>query len=108
MSKVNRWLAGALLCGALMLEGAGAASALGGRKRDCGPPQTIVLSVCHPGTGCMHDVPVCIPGCVVGVPCVQFERTCIGCGKAVYEWPCGHRVIVRYQNGGGVRVLQRD
>lgn len=106
--NVNRWLLGAFLCGALALT---ATEALAGRHRDCPPPlppQTLILSVCHPCTGCKHDVPVCIPGCVVGVPCVNFERTLIGCGKTVYEWPCGHRVIIRYQNGGGVRVVQRD
>lgn len=113
MMKVRKWLAAALLIGAAALASAGSAEAFCLRSL-CAPPcpppppQHIILKVCHPCTGCMHDVPVCIPACCKGVPCVHFERTLIGNGKTVFEWPGGHTVVVRYPQGGGVRVIQRD
>lgn len=109
MLKLN-WLAGALVMGLITLVSAASVDA-NGRRRDCPPPcppQTIILNVCHPCTGCQYDIPVCIPGCVQGAPCVRFERTLIGHGRTVFEWSCGHRVIVRYPHGGGYRVVNRD
>jgi hypothetical protein len=80
-------------------------------RRDCCPPPppvTVILQVCHPCTNCKFDIPVCIPACCVGVPKVCFERTLIGSGKTVFEWCCGHRVVVRYHHDGGYRVVQHD
>lgn len=79
-------------------------------RRDCcppPPPQKVVLVVCHPCTKCKHEVAVCIPACCQGTPNVCFERTILGAGKSVYEWSCGHTVVVRYHHDGGYRVLQR-
>jgi hypothetical protein len=82
-------------------------NAHGGRRVPV-PTQQIVLQVCHPRTDCLLDVPVCIPACCLGAPCVRFERTLLGCGKTVFSWPCGCEVIVRYQHGGGYRVIVND
>jgi hypothetical protein len=82
-----------------------------GHRRDCGPPtpkQTVVLEVCHPKTCCKIEVPVCVPCCCQGPPCVHFERTLVGHGKTVFTWACGYEVTVRYTICGGVRVVQRD
>lgn len=70
------------------------------------PPRTVILQVCHPCTNCKIDIPVCVPACCVDVPKVCFERTLIGSGKTVFEWCCGHRVVVRYHHNGGYRVVQ--
>ena len=70
--------------------------------------QKVVLVVCHPCTGCKHDVAVCIPACCQGTPKGCFERTLIGQGKTVFEWSCGHQVVVRYHHDGGYRVIQRS
>jgi hypothetical protein len=86
------------------------ASALG-HRRDCAPPpprHQIVLEVCHPKTCCKHEVPVCIPCCCQGPPCVRFEHTLLGHGKTVFTWSCGYQVTVRYTCCGGIRVVQRD
>jgi hypothetical protein len=99
-----------LVCALVM---AGDADAFGLCRRDCvppcppPPPQMFVLQVCHPCTGCKYEVPVCIPACCTGEPCVRFEKTLIGYGKTVFEWSCGHKVIVRYPHGGGYRVIER-
>ena len=81
-----------------------------GRRRDCCPPPPpvpIVLQVCHPCTGCTYDIQVCVPACCVGTaPCVRFERTLIGHGRTVFEWNCGHEVVIRYPHGGGYRVVR--
>ncbi|MFO0965208.1 MAG: hypothetical protein U0793_06440 [Gemmataceae bacterium] len=112
MFAATKWFAGSLLLAALVVSSAGDALALG-RCRDCTPPcpppppQQIILSVCHPCTGCKYDVPVCIPACVAGAPCVHFERTLIGHGRTVFDWPCGYQVVIRYPHSGGYRVIQR-
>jgi hypothetical protein len=69
-------------------------------------PQKILLHVCHPCTGCHYDVPVCLPACCEGAPRVCHHRTIIGCGRVVYEWCCGYRVVIRFPRGGGYRVVQ--
>ena len=69
-------------------------------------PQKILLHVCHPCKGCHYDVPVCLPACCQGAPCVSHQRTIIGCGRVVYQWSCGYRVVIRFPRGGGYRVVQ--
>jgi hypothetical protein len=69
------------------------------------PPKEIILQVCHPCTGCTYNVPVCVPACCCGAPTVCFKDTLIGYGKVVFEWDCGHRVVVRFPPGGGYRVI---
>lgn len=69
-------------------------------------PQKVILRVCHPRTGCHYDVAVCLPPCCDGAPCVSHHRTIIGCGRVVYQWRCGHRVVIRFPRGGGYRVVQ--
>ncbi len=101
------WTAG--LC-AVLACAPGDAQALG-HRRDCGPPpptQKVVLEVCHPKTCCKIDVPVCIPLCCQGPPCVRFEHTLIGPGRTVFTWACGYEVVVRYTICGGVRVKASD
>jgi hypothetical protein len=97
----------ALLLGLLLLP---AADAHCRRRDDCcppPPPQKVVLEVCHPCTHCKLEVPVCIPACCQGVPCVRFQNTLIGQGKTVFSWQCGHEVVVRYTRDG-YRVRQHD
>lgn len=69
-------------------------------------PQKILLHVCHPCTGCHYDVPVCLPSCCDGAPCVTHHRTFIGCGRVVYRWSCGYQVVIRFPRGGGYRIVQ--
>lgn len=69
-------------------------------------PHKVLLHVCHPCSGCHYDVPVCLPACCQGAPCVSHHRTIIGCGRVVYQWSCGYRVVIRFPRGGGYRVVQ--
>jgi hypothetical protein len=71
------------------------------------PPQKVLLLVCHPCTECKAEISVCLPACCQGTPSVCFQPTILGCGKTVYEWSCGYRVIVRYTHSGGFRVIER-
>jgi hypothetical protein len=98
-----------LMLGAVLFLPAGEAGALG-HRRNCEAPPTykVVLEVCHPKTCCKIDVPVCIPCCCQGAPCVRFEHTLLGPGKTVFTWSCGHQVTVRYTCCGGVRVAQHN
>lgn len=69
-------------------------------------PQKIILNVCHPCNGCHYDVPVCLPACCEGVPRVSHHRALFGCGRVVYEWCCGYRVVIRFNRHGSYRVAQ--
>lgn len=110
MKKATHWFAALVVAGAGLLTSNSATDAHGRHRDPCPPPPpvTVILPVCHPCTGCRYDVPVCIPACCVGAPCVRFERTLIGAGRTVYEWPTGYQVVVRYQKDGGYRVIHRD
>lgn len=81
-------------------------------RRDCCPPPPpvpVVLEVCHPCTGCKHQIEVCIPACCAAeTPEVCFRNTLFGHGKTVFSWSCGHTVTVRYPSHGGYRVAQHD
>jgi len=110
---LKSWLLASAVCGFCLLGGSGETEALALCRRDCPPPcpppppVKIILEVCHPCTGCKYEVPVCIPACCIGEPCVHFEKTLIGYGKTVFEWKCGHTVIVRFPHSGGYRVIER-
>jgi hypothetical protein len=113
---MKSWLCAIAVCGLFLVGWSGNADALGLCRRDCAPacpppppppPIKLILEVCHPCTGCKYEVPVCLPACCVGEPCVHFENTLIGYGKTVFEWKCGHQVVVRYPHGGGYRVKER-
>ncbi len=69
-------------------------------------PQKILLHVSHPCNGCCYDVPVCLPACCQGAPRVCHQRTVIGCGRVIYQWDCGYRVVIRFARGGGYRIVQ--
>jgi hypothetical protein len=104
-----------LVLNGLLLLSPGQAGALCHRRDCCAPPppppppkKTVVLEVCHPRTCCKLEVPVCIPCCCDGAPCVRFEHTCLGAGKSVFTWACGYQVTIRYTCFGGVRVVQRN
>jgi hypothetical protein len=71
------------------------------------PPIHVILEVCHPCTGCKFEVPVCLPACCCGEPCVNFSKTLIGYGKTTYEWKCGHKVVIRFPHNGGYTVHER-
>jgi hypothetical protein len=105
-----RTISTGLLCvalGTVLILAPGDATALGHRAPPV-PMQNVVLEVSHPKTCCKIDVPVCIPCCCQGPPCVRFEHTILGHGKTVFTWTCGYQVTVRYTHGGGIRVVQRD
>lgn len=108
--RMQTVLAGLLLVIGFFVLSSANGHANGRSCRDrCPPPAPIqvVLKACHPCTGCEYDILVCVPACCTDVPCVSHHRTLIGDGRTVYEWSCGHKVIVRFPCGGGYRVIQR-
>jgi hypothetical protein len=115
-TMMKQWMIALAVCGIGLLVGTGEADALGLCHRDCAPPCPpppppppikLVLQVCHPCTGCKIEIPVCLPACCIGEPCVRFQDTIIGEGKTVFEWKCGHKVVVRYTHSGGYHVHER-
>jgi hypothetical protein len=110
MRNLAKILMGGTLFGLLLWTSSGTSEAGLLCCRDCcppPPPQKVVLQVCHPCTGCKYNVPVCIPACCTGAPTVCYQDTIVGDGKVVFQWCCGHKVIVRFPACGGYRVVQR-
>ena len=105
MSTLRKGLFVILLCVGLAAL-PGEAGAFGHRSAAAAPAplQQVVLEVCHPRTGCTLQVPVSMPLCCQGAPCVRFQRTLLGPGKTVFTWACGYEVVVRYTHHGGYRV----
>ena len=107
MSTTIKLLLASLVLGALLVLPATDVQA--GHHRACcppPPPQTVILVVCHPCTDCKYEIPVCVPACCQGAPSACFRNTLVGCGKTVFEWSCGYRVVVRYTHNGGYRVVR--
>lgn len=73
----------------------------------CAPPVKAVLHVKNPCTCCPVDVPVCLPSCCCGEPCVECHQTLLGDGVVSYKWCCGVTVNVRFDRCGDVLVTYR-
>ncbi len=70
----------------------------------CDPPKEITLKVTDPCTGCIVEVPVCVPACCEGEPDVCCG-TGLFCRDVVdYEWCCGFRVKVVFRKRGDLLV----
>lgn len=54
--------------------------------------------------GCAIEVPVCIPACCTGEPCVKSRCGLLGCGVVTYEWCCGYKLTVKLKKHGDVVV----
>lgn len=78
-----------------------------GRHRSCYGCDTvnIVVPVKNPAScGCVVAVPMCIPACCVGEPCVKAHRGLLGRGVVVYEWCCGFKARVTFDRCGDIKV----
>ncbi|MCA9247771.1 MAG: hypothetical protein KDA42_11660 [Planctomycetales bacterium] len=70
-----------------------------GKKICCGccEPQRVCLEVADPlRCGCCVQVPVCLPGCCEGAPCVTKHCGPLGRGYVTFQWCCGYRVVVAF------------
>ncbi len=75
-------------------------------KKCCtsGPDIQMILRVQDPKSCCTVDVPVCVPACCQGTPCVS-SRCALFCRGAVwYDWACGFSVKVVFKHNGDLVV----
>jgi hypothetical protein len=70
----------------------------------CAPKIEMVLQVTDPCTGCLTDVPVCLPGCCEGAPRVCNDRGFLGRDVMWYDWSCGFSVRVTFKKTGDLIV----
>ena len=78
-----------------------------GRHRSCYGCETVnlVVPVKNPSDcGCVVAVPMCIPACCTGEPCVKSHCGPLGRGVVVYEWCCGFKARVVFDRCGDVTV----
>ena len=64
-----------------------------------------VLQVKDPCTCCLVDVPVCIPACCTGEPCIDSKCGALGNGKIFYTWPSGYELKVVLNKRGNITVI---
>jgi len=70
------------------------------------PPKKIVLVVKDPCyCDCSLEVPICLPSCCKGEPCVTSRCGVLCRGVVTYKWCCGFRVKVIFRNCGDVLVV---
>jgi hypothetical protein len=53
---------------------------------------------------CDYEVPLCIPCCCEGVPCVTTECSPLGRAKVEYCWDCGFKATVVFRARGDIMV----
>ena len=64
-----------------------------------------VLQVKDPCTCCLVDVPVCLPACCSGAPCVDTKCGALDNSKTFYTWPSGYEVKVVANKRGVITVV---
>lgn len=72
---------------------------------ECAPPQKLTL--CVPDPCCCNSsvkVPVCVPSCCKGKPCVSDRCGLLGRGVVTYQWCCGYKLTVTFKKCGDVTV----
>ena len=72
----------------------------------CCPEPTFetVLEATSPETCCTVAIPVCLPACCEGCPCVKARPTLLGCGEVRFDYCCGVSVVARFQKCGDILV----
>lgn len=75
-------------------------------KRCCssGPKTEMILRVQDPKSCCTVDVPVCVPACCKGTPCVSTRCALFCRGVVWYDWDCGFSVKVVFKHCGDLVV----
>jgi hypothetical protein len=63
-----------------------------------------VLAVKNPCTGCPAEIPVCLPGCTTGSPCVACGSGIFGRDLITYTWPNGYEIKVAFKHTGDIIV----
>ena len=71
----------------------------------CEAPVKTVLVVKDPCCcGCSVEVPVCLPSCCTGEPCVTCRPGMFGRSIVEYSWDCGYLVRVVFTRHGDLIV----
>lgn len=70
----------------------------------CGPPTEVILQVTDPRCNCYVDVPVCLPSCCEGIPCITSRCGLFKRGIVEYEWCCGFKIKMVFKDCGKIDV----
>jgi hypothetical protein len=70
----------------------------------CDPPKEIVLQVKDPCTGCVVNVPICLPACCKGEPKVCYGSGLLCRDVVSYDWCCGFNVKIVFRKRGDLLV----
>ena len=71
----------------------------------CQPQTKVTLTVADPATcDCSVEVPICIPACCEGDPCVTSRCGALGRRIVWYEWKCGFKARVVFNKHNEITV----
>ncbi|MDG2408259.1 MAG: hypothetical protein P8M53_04535 [Pirellulales bacterium] len=71
----------------------------------CDPPVKTTLKVADPCCcKTCYDIPICLPACCKGEPCVTDRCGALCKGVVVYKWCCGYKVKVVIKKCGDIVV----
>jgi len=73
----------------------------------CTGEKPVVAMVKNPLDCCDYEVPLCIPYCCEGTPCVTSECGLLGRGSVEYCWDCGFTATVVFRARGDIMVHYR-
>lgn len=78
-----------------------------GERRSClddKPSVSLVVAVKNPQTGCVVNVPICIPCCCLDQPCVDSRCGLFHRGIVTYDYTCGFRIVFTFDRAGDLLV----
>jgi hypothetical protein len=67
----------------------------------------LVVLAKNPADCCDYEVPLCVPCCCEGAPCVTGECGLLGRGRVEYCWECGFTATVVFKARGDIKVHYR-
>jgi hypothetical protein len=70
----------------------------------CEPKINVILQASSQCGCCVVEIPVCIPACCQGVPCVKERGGLFGREIVHYEWKCGFRMKIVFDRHGDATV----
>lgn len=77
------------------------------RMLRCTGEKPVVVMAKNPIDCCDYEVPLCIPCCCEGTPCVTSDCGILGRAKVEYCWDCGFSATVVFRARGDIMVNYR-
>lgn len=68
------------------------------------PGVSLVVAVKNPQSGCVVNVPICVPPCCLDQPCIDSRCGLFHRGIVNYDYKCGFRIVFVFDRAGDLLV----